>query len=114
MRAHDSKPLLACSLVAALLSAACASTVPTPRSEAGNEAIREQDVSNARLEKEVRLALLDKLGEDALGVTVEARNGQVTLIGAVDERSTQELAEEVAESVPGVVNVDNRLFARKK
>ena len=92
----------------------CASTVPTTRSEAGDEAIREQDVSNARLEKEVRLALLDKLGEDVLGVTVEARNGWVTLIGAVDERSTQELAEEVAESVPGVVKVDNRLFARQE
>ena len=92
----------------------CASTVPTPRSEAGSEAIREQDVSDARLEKDVRLALLDKLGEDVLGVTVEAARGRVTLIGAVDERSTQELAEEVAKSVDGVVSVDNRLFARKE
>jgi osmotically-inducible protein OsmY len=100
-------------LLLALLAGACASTVPTPRSEASNEAIREQDVSDARLEKDVRLALLDKLGEDVLGVTVEATRGRVTLIGAVDERSTQELAEEVAESVPGVVSVDNRLFARK-
>jgi hyperosmotically inducible periplasmic protein len=114
MRASVSQLLLACSLLATLLSGACASTVPTQRSEAGDEAIREQDVSDARLEKDVHLALLDKLGEDALGVTVEASRGQVTLIGAVDERSTQELAEEVAESVPGVASVDNRLFARKE
>jgi osmotically-inducible protein OsmY len=101
-------------LLAFLVLAACASTVPTPRSEAGAEAIREQDVSDARLEADVRLALLEKLGEDVLGVTVEAIGGRVTLIGAVDQRSTQELAEEVAKSVPGVVSVDNRLFARKE
>lgn len=113
MRTIDSKLCLVI-LFPALLAGACASTVPTPRSQAGNEAIREQDVSDARLEKDVRLALLDKLGEDVLGVTVEAARGRVTLIGAVDERSTQELAEEVAKSVPGVLSVDNRLFARKE
>jgi osmotically-inducible protein OsmY len=101
-----------CSLLGSFLLGACASTVPTSRSEAGKEAIREQDVSDARLEADVRLALLEKLGEDGLGVTVDARDGRVTLIGAVDERSTQELAEEVARSVPGVRSVDNRLFAR--
>jgi hyperosmotically inducible periplasmic protein len=99
---------------AALLAGACASTVPTPRSEAENEAIREQDVSDARLEKEVRLALLEKLGEDGLGVTVDAHGGRLTLVGAVDKRATQELAEEVAKTVPGVVSVDNHLFAREE
>ena len=93
---------------------ACASTVPTPRAQAGSEAVREQDVSDARLETEVRLALLEKLGEDGLGVTVEALGGRVTLVGAVDKRTTQELAEEVAKSVPGVQSVDNRLFARQE
>lgn len=114
MRICEPKPLLGGLLLALLLTGACASTVPTPRSEAGAEAIREQDVSDARLEADVRLALLEKLGEDVLGVTVEAAGGRVTLIGAVGERSTQELAEEVAKSVPGVVRVDNRLFARKE
>src|SRR6185295_201098 len=114
MRVLDSKLLLACSLLAALFAGGCASTVPTQRSQAGNEAIREQDVSDARLEKEVRLALLEKLGEDGLGVTVEARGGRIDLIGAVDKRSTQELAEEVAKSVPGVSSVDNHLFSREE
>lgn len=100
-------------LLGSFLFAACAATVPTPRSQAGDEAVREQDVADARLEREVRLALLEKLGEDALGVTVEADGGQVRLLGAVDERSTQELAEEVAKAVPGVQRVDNRLFARQ-
>jgi osmotically-inducible protein OsmY len=76
--------------------------------------VREQDVSDARLEADIRLALLEKLGEDGLGVTVEASGGRVTLVGAVDERTTQELAEEVARSVSGVQSVDNRLFARQE
>lgn len=76
--------------------------------------MREQDVADARLEREVGLTLLEKLGEDGLGVTVEATGGRVTLIGAVDKRATQELAEEVAKSVPGVQSVDNRLFARQE
>jgi osmotically-inducible protein OsmY len=100
--------------VLGVLAGACASTVPTPRSQAGTEAVREQDVSDARLETEVRLALLEKLGEDGLGVTVEALGGRVTLIGAVNKRTTQELAEEVAKSVPGVQSVDNRLYARQE
>jgi osmotically-inducible protein OsmY len=101
-------------LLGALLLGACASTVPTPRSQAGDETVREQDVADARLEREIRLVLLEKLGEDGLGVTVEATGGRVTLVGAVDERATQELAEEVAKSVAGVQSVDNRLFARQE
>jgi hyperosmotically inducible protein len=95
------------------LAGACASTVPTPRAQAGAEAVREQDVSDARLETDVRLALLEKLGEDGLGVTVDATGGRVSLIGAVDKRTTQELAEEVVKSVPGVQSVDNRLASRE-
>lgn len=106
--------LLAIALLAVLFSGACASTVPTTRSRAGSEAVREQDVADARLEAEVRMALLEKLGEDALGITVDAAGGRVRLIGAVSERSTQELAEEVAKSVPGVQRTDNRLFARQR
>lgn len=100
-------------LAAALLMGACASTLPTPESRAGDEAVREQDVADARLEADVRLALLDKLGDDVLGVTVDAAGGRVSLLGAVDKRATQELAEEVTKSVPGVLSVDNRLSARE-
>jgi len=113
MRVFEPKLLLAGSLLGTLLLGACASTVPTRRSQAGDEAVREQDVSDARLEAEVRLALLEKLGQDGLGVTVEATRGRVRLIGAVDKRSTQELAEEVARSVSGVQKVDNHLINRE-
>jgi hyperosmotically inducible periplasmic protein len=100
--------------IPSVFAGACASTVPTPRAQADREAVREQDVSDARLETEIRLALLEKLGEDGLGVTVESLGGRVTLIGAVNKRTTQELAEEVTKSVPGVQSVNNRLFARQE
>ena len=104
--------LLAPVLLAAVLAGACASTVPTPRSQAGTEEVREQDVSDARLEAEVRLALLEKLGSDGLDVKVDALGGRVRLSGAVEKRSTQELAEEVARAVPGVQGVDNAIASR--
>ncbi len=113
MKIPHPKALLAVVLLGSLLSA-CASTVPTERARAENEASREQDVSDARLVKEVRLALLEKLGQDVLGVTVDAKGGRVRLFGAVDKRSTQELAEEVVKSVPGVLRVDNNLSAREE
>lgn len=103
--------------VSALLSllalGACASTVPTPRSRAGSEEVREQDVSDARLEAEVRLALLEKLGTDGLDVKADALGGRVRLSGVVDKRSTQELAEEVARSVSGVQGVDSAIAVRE-
>ncbi|HEX9942166.1 MAG TPA: BON domain-containing protein [Thermoanaerobaculia bacterium] len=106
--------ILTAALAFAFFAGACASTVPTPRSQAEDEAIREQDVVDARLEADVRMALLEKLGDDGLGVTVDARAGRIRLIGAVDKRSTQELAEEVAKAVPGVQSVDNQLSAREE
>lgn len=104
---------LAAILLGTVFAGACASTVPTSRSQAGREEIREQDVSDARLEAEVRLALLEKLGNDGLDVKADALGGRVRLSGAVDKRSTQELAEEVVRSVPGVQRVDNALVARE-
>lgn len=112
MRCSASNLLFAAVFPGIFFIGACASTVPTPRSQAGEESIREQDVSDARLEADVRMALLDKLGEDGLGVTVDSKAGRLILVGVVHQKSTQELAEEVAKSVAGVVSVDNRLVAR--
>lgn len=57
----------------------------------------------------VRALLLDKLGTDALGVHIEVDRGKVMLTGKVEKKSTQELAKEVALSVQGVHEVDNRI-----
>lgn len=57
----------------------------------------------------VRALLLDKLGADALSVHIEVDRGRVKLTGTVEQKSTQELAKEVALSVKGVHEVDNRI-----
>jgi osmotically-inducible protein OsmY len=93
-------------ILAASLLAACAGTVPPSRSAADTG---DRDVEEAGIAADVRLALLDKLGWDALDVRVEVDRGEAILLGEVDKRATQELAEEVALSVPGVRRVDNRL-----
>jgi osmotically-inducible protein OsmY len=100
------KTLLAALLAGSLLSA-CAATAPgTAR---GGWANGEENVEDASLGADVRLALIDKLGFDALGITVDTAGGSVYLTGGVEKRATQELAEEVALSVPGVTKVENRL-----
>ncbi|MFY9820584.1 MAG: BON domain-containing protein [Thermoanaerobaculia bacterium] len=108
----NSQALLAAALLLAALLAACASTVPTERSRAADEAVREQEVSDARLENAIRLALLEKLGQDGVAIKVDADQGRVKLTGEVEKRSTQDLAEEVVKSVPGVRDVDDDLTNR--
>jgi osmotically-inducible protein OsmY len=100
------KTLLASLLAGSLLSA-CAATAPgTAR---GGWAGEEENVEDASLATDVRLALIEKLGFDALGITVDTAGGRVYLTGGVEKRATQELAEEVVRSVQGVTRVENRL-----
>jgi osmotically-inducible protein OsmY len=60
----------------------------------------------------VKLALLEKLGTDALKVDVDTNAGAVHLGGAVSKRETAELASTVTRSVAGVQSVDNDLEVR--
>lgn len=92
-------------VLAGVLLTACAGTAG-PRSSAGTG---DRDVAEAGIAADVRLALLDKLGWDALDVRVEVDREEAILLGEVDKRTTQELAEEVALSVQGIRRVDNRL-----
>ncbi|HEX3130861.1 MAG TPA: BON domain-containing protein [Thermoanaerobaculia bacterium] len=89
----------------AFLTAGCAGTVSPQRSAT------ERSISDASLQADVYVALLEKLGRDGLPIDVSVTNGRVMLTGNVDQRSTQELAEEVVLSVPGVRGVDNRVTA---
>jgi hyperosmotically inducible periplasmic protein len=108
-RTLPKKTLLATLLTGSLLSA-CASTVPgTAR---GGWAGAEDNVEDASLATDIRLALIEKLGFDALSINVDTTGGRVDLTGGVEKRATQELAEEVARSVPGVTRVENRLSLR--
>jgi osmotically-inducible protein OsmY len=91
-------------LLLSLLLAACAGTVPGARSPAVDS-----DVTDASIQADIYVALLEKLGGDGLPIDVEVQGSRAVLTGQVEERSTQELAEEVALSVPGVRRVDNRV-----
>lgn len=98
--------LLAAALAATALSGGCRPRAPaTP---ADDPSLRDQ-AADALLTEKVRAKLLTKLGTDALGIDIVTRGDRVLLTGAVDERPTQELAEEVTRSVTGVRKVDNRI-----
>jgi osmotically-inducible protein OsmY len=60
-------------------------------------------------EIEVRDALLEKLGKDAVAIRVTVDGKKAILTGEVPTRSAQELSEEVARSIEGIKKVDNRL-----
>ncbi len=100
--------LLAALALAALAAAPAACYRPAPSAPAEDPALRER-VADALLTERVRVKLLGKLGTDALGIDVAAAGDRVRLSGTVAARVTQELAEEVARSVPGVRRVDNRI-----
>ncbi len=51
---------------------------------------------------------------DATDINVAVSNGIVTLTGSVDTRQDKRLAEDIADDVPGVWDVDNRLSVRNK
>ncbi len=55
----------------------------------------------------VRTELLTKLGWDALHIDVDVHGADVVLTGTVKQRSTQELAVEVALAMPGVSHVSD-------
>jgi osmotically-inducible protein OsmY len=60
----------------------------------------------------VKQKLADKLGDDAKTIQVALVKGKIVLVGEVQGRDTQELATEVALSVPGVKKVDNQVKAK--
>jgi osmotically-inducible protein OsmY len=56
--------------------------------------------------------LVEKLGKDASPIRVMISGGKVILMGEVESRSVQELAEEVALFADGITSVDNQVTAR--
>ncbi len=72
-----------------------------------------QQIEDAQLAARVRGELLAKLGSDALGIQPQVTTHTATLWGQVLERSSQELAREVALSVPGIDRVKNRIKVDK-
>jgi osmotically-inducible protein OsmY len=104
-----SRLLLICLVSAVLLAAGCSSNIPGTTSP--HTVAVDRSLSDASVQADIYVALLEKLGRSGLPIDVQVSGGRVMLTGQVDQRSTQELAEEVVLSVPGVRSVDNRVTA---
>jgi osmotically-inducible protein OsmY len=58
-------------------------------------------------EEKLKAFLIEKLGDDARGITVTVVKTRATLTGEVKRRCTEELSEEVALAYPGITRVKN-------
>lgn len=90
------------------LSACSKTPTETPDAEPALDATEqaaELTVDQLTLPIEVRLALLDQLGVEALQIDTDVTGREVVLSGVVDSAASQATAESVAASVDGVENV---------
>jgi osmotically-inducible protein OsmY len=69
--------------------------------------------SDSRIEEDINDYLTDNDYLDASDIFVEVSNGEVILSGTVDSRYAKRLAEDIAEDVSGVTNVENRIRVRQ-
>jgi len=65
--------------------------------------------SDERIKEDINDRLSDDVFVDATDIDVNVNQGEVILTGTVDERTAKRRAEDIAESVSGVRNVENRL-----
>ncbi|HVW54481.1 MAG TPA: BON domain-containing protein [Rhizobiaceae bacterium] len=70
--------------------------------------------SDERIEEDINDRLTDDWMLDATEIEVEVSGGDVTLSGNVDERSDKRRAEDIAESVSGVGNVQNNIRVKQR
>ncbi len=105
--------------LAAVLLAASASASGAPSGQRANSppAARSgfaADLANARAAAALRLALLDQLGRDGLGVRieVEASDGVLSLRGSLADDDHREIALRTARSMPGARKVLDLLRVR--
>ena len=84
-------------------------TIPQPQ-----QTISSVPVSDAALGGAIRQALFDNssLSDQAKNVTVETKDGIVTLKGTVSSNAEKTLIEKIAKNTNGVVKVNNELEVR--
>ena len=70
--------------------------------------------SDERIKEDVNDRLSDDYYLDASDVEVQVSNTEVTLTGTVNNRNDKRRAEDLAESVSGVSNVENRLRVKQQ
>jgi beta-glucanase (GH16 family) len=69
--------------------------------------------SDERIKEDVNDRLSDDYYIDASDIEVMVSNTEVTLTGTVNSRDDKRRAEDIAESVSGVTNVENRLRVKQ-
>jgi len=69
--------------------------------------------SDDRIKEDINDRLTDHYAIDASDVDVEVNGREVVLTGTVNSRHQKRLAEDLAESVSGVSNVENRLRVKR-
>jgi len=69
--------------------------------------------SDERLKEEVSDRLMQNAEIDASNITVQVKDGEVTLEGTVDDRMDKRLAEDLVEDIMGVKDVTNRLKVQR-
>jgi osmotically-inducible protein OsmY len=84
----------------------------SPGSATGKPEAVPTEVSEALHATSVKAKLVDKLGADALRITVSVSGETATLTGEVAKSASQGLAEEVALSVKGIRKVDNKVTVK--
>ena len=84
-----------------------------PAADAKEEKTVAPEVSDALHATSVKAKLIDKLGADALRITVSVSGETATLAGEVAKSPSQGLAEQVALSVTGIKKVDNKVTVKE-
>lgn len=83
---------------------------------ASNDKDRDGDfadvVKDATVTASIKTQLLANTNTDGLDIHVETDNGTVVLTGQVESEEQSDLAEQLAENVSGVKDVDNKLSVR--
>ncbi len=80
--------------------------VPGPFTGVGPQGYQRSD---QRIEDDVNSRLAQHGHLNAANINTDVNNGVVTLNGSVDTRREKRLAEDIADSVPGVIDVHNNL-----
>ncbi len=109
MRIRTQVMILSLAAVAAACGPAAESPAPATDETGGAYDQAQVELSRATREMYVSIALLERLGSDALKIDTTVRGSTATLDGTVPTETAREQAADAALGVTGIDDVDNRL-----
>jgi hyperosmotically inducible protein len=94
-------------------------TAPAPATDTSQKIAAATDkvataIDDGTLTAKVKAALIAEPGLRSLQISVDTKNGAVTLSGAVDTQASRDRAKEVASSVAGVATVVDQLAIKSQ